>query len=103
MSTQEVAQELARLLTTLRERRTTALGEAERLNGQIAAVAELTAGVAGSSFFPTQSTVPYLVVWGLVVRFQVERAAHGHAGRAAAMRRRPATRRLVRPELGKAL
>lgn len=35
----------------------------------IAAVAELTAGVAGSSFFPTQSTVPALCVWGLALRW----------------------------------
>lgn len=33
-----------------------------------AALAELSAGVAGSSFFPTQSTVPYLCVWGVALR-----------------------------------
>lgn len=35
----------------------------------IAAVAELSAGVAGSSFFPSQSTVPALCVWGLALRW----------------------------------
>jgi hypothetical protein len=31
-------------------------------------VTELTAGIAGSSFFLTQSTVPYLCVWGMALR-----------------------------------
>jgi hypothetical protein len=33
-----------------------------------AALAELSAGIAGSSFFPTQSMVPYLCVWGVALR-----------------------------------
>lgn len=36
--------------------------------GLIAVVVYLSAGVAGLSFFPTQSTVPYLCVWGAVLR-----------------------------------
>lgn len=38
----------------------------------IAALAELTAGVAGSSFFATQSAAPYLAVWGIALRAQIE-------------------------------
>jgi O-antigen ligase len=34
--------------------------------------AELAAGVAGSSFFPSQSTVPALVVWAAALRVYVE-------------------------------
>lgn len=48
-----------------------------------AAVAELAAGMAGSSFYPTQSTVPCLCVWGIALRFYREyawRELHAPAG-----------------------
>ncbi len=38
----------------------------------IAVVTELSAGVAGSSFFPTQSAVPYLCIWGAAYRAHLE-------------------------------
>ncbi|NOT02886.1 MAG: O-antigen ligase family protein [Phycisphaerales bacterium] len=40
--------------------------------GFIAVVAELTAGVAGSSFYPGQSSVPYLCIWGTAMRLRAE-------------------------------
>ncbi len=42
----------------------------------VAAVAELTAGVAGSSFYATQSSVPYLCVWGVALRAHRQLAVH---------------------------
>ncbi len=36
--------------------------------GVIGVVTELSAGVAGSSFYLSQSTVPYLCVWGMALR-----------------------------------
>ncbi len=41
----------------------------------IGILCELSAGVAGSSFYPTQSAVPYLCVWGVAMRVLTERAA----------------------------
>jgi len=40
--------------------------------GVTAIVAELAAGLTGSSFFPSQSSVPYLCVWGSVLRVHAE-------------------------------
>lgn len=39
----------------------------------VAAVGLLTAGVAGSTFYPTESFVPYLCVWGVALRVYSER------------------------------
>lgn len=39
----------------------------------VAVATELAAGVAGSSFFPSQSTAPYVCVWGMCVRVHIER------------------------------
>lgn len=63
-----------------------------------ALVAELAAGVTGSSFFPTQSAVPYLCIWGTAVRVYAEqfarRSARVPAQVPAYTRRAPARPRL---------
>lgn len=46
--------------------------------GLIALTTELTAAVAGSSFYPTQSAVPYLCVWGVAMRVAVEQRSHAY-------------------------
>lgn len=43
--------------------------------GVAALVAELSAGLTGSSFYPSQSSIPYLCVWGAVLRVFAERQA----------------------------
>jgi O-antigen ligase len=53
----------------------TALGAA----GFAAMTCELTAGIAGSSFFPTQSSVPYLCVWGVALRVHAERVQYSRS------------------------
>jgi O-antigen ligase len=61
--------------------------------GVCAIVAELAAGVAGSSFWPGQSEVPYMVVWGSVFAIAAERrAAESHRH----VRHRATTRRVAR-------
>ncbi len=54
--------------------------------GLAAIVVELTAALTGSSFYPTQSAVPYLCVWGVVVRVAAEQRAHVAATKAEATR-----------------
>lgn len=41
----------------------------------IGILCELSAGVAGSSFYPSQSAVPYMCVWGVTMRVVTERVA----------------------------
>jgi len=43
----------------------------------IGVVTELTVGMAGSSFFPTQSTVPYLCCWACAMRAHAQVQVHG--------------------------
>jgi len=60
--------------------------------GVIAIVTELSAGVAGSSFYPSQSAVPYLCVWGVAVRVAREKAVWAEAaGRIAVVAAAPPT------------
>jgi O-antigen ligase len=40
--------------------------------GLCGVIAELCAGVTGSSFFPSQSTVPYLCIWGTMIRLHAQ-------------------------------
>lgn len=54
--------------------------------GLAAIVVELTAALTGSSFYPTQSAVPYLCVWGVVLRVAAEKRAHVAAAESAAAR-----------------
>lgn len=44
--------------------------------GIVAIVVLMTAALTGSSFYPTQSAVPYLCVWGVVVRVAAEQRAY---------------------------
>ncbi|MFQ5428673.1 MAG: O-antigen ligase family protein [Phycisphaerae bacterium] len=50
-----------------------------------AVITVLSAGVAGGSFYPTQSTVPYLCVWGLTLRLAAERRLRRATEHRAAM------------------
>ncbi|MEK6677768.1 MAG: O-antigen ligase family protein [Planctomycetota bacterium] len=54
-----------------------------------ALVAELTAGITGSSFFPSQSSVPYLCVWGTALRACVDRCNQSTTRRANSVVRSP--------------
>ncbi|MCA9255558.1 MAG: O-antigen ligase family protein [Phycisphaerales bacterium] len=54
--------------------------------GLAAVVVELTAALTGSSFYPTQSAVPYLCVWGVVLRVAAEQRAYVAARKSAAAR-----------------
>ena len=44
--------------------------------GLVAVATEMSAAIAGSSFYPTQSAVPYLCVWGVMLRVRTEQLAH---------------------------
>lgn len=57
------------LLRERNDRLITAVGAV----AMIAVVTELSAGIAGSSFYPTQSAVPYLCVWGVAMRLATEK------------------------------
>jgi O-antigen ligase len=61
---------------TLSRQRTDRLTGVLGCVGLVAAISELTAGVAGSSFYPTQSAIPYLCVWGAALAVSAERRAH---------------------------
>ncbi len=43
--------------------------------GLVAVATEMSAAIAGSSFYPTQSAVPYLCVWGVMLRVRHEQIA----------------------------
>jgi len=43
--------------------------------GLVAVATEMAAAIAGSSFYPTQSAVPYLCVWGVMLRVRHEHLA----------------------------
>lgn len=51
-----------------------------------ALIVELTASLTGSTFYPTQSAVPYLCVWGVALRVAAEKRAHVAAAAANASR-----------------
>ncbi len=51
-----------------------------------ALVAELTAGLTGSSFFPSQSSLPYLSVWGVALRCYMAMPAREFARNPRALR-----------------
>ncbi|MBX3394879.1 MAG: O-antigen ligase family protein [Phycisphaerae bacterium] len=53
--------------------------------GLIGVVTELSAGVAGSSFYPGQSAVPYLCIWGVLLRAVVEKSAQAAGRRRACL------------------
>ena len=69
--------------------------------GLAAAVGLMTAGIAGASFFPTQSTMIYLVIWGTVLRVYFERKAALQNAAVAAMPLPPPRRRVVTPVSGR--
>lgn len=66
---------IARAGFTLMRHRHDPLMTAVGAIGLIGVVTELSAGVAGSSFYPGQSAVPYLCVWGVLLRAVVDLSA----------------------------
>lgn len=70
------------LLRTRRDPLITAVGGV----ALAAILVALTASLTGASFYATQSTVPYLCVWGVAVRVAAEKRAHVAAAQANAGR-----------------
>jgi O-antigen ligase len=66
------------------------LGPATGSVALVAVAAEVSAAIAGSSFFPSQSTVPALVAWGVTLRLYAERRAWQARQVFRPHRRRPA-------------